>query len=366
MVAENTTILIMAAGTGGHIFPALSIARKLREQGVRTEWLGTRKGMENELLADTGIKLHPIAVKGLRGKGIVGILLAPVMIVVAVCQSMRVISQVKPSCVLGMGGFISGPGGLATKIMGRQLLIHEQNAVAGVTNRILARIADRVFEAFPDTFPSSSKVIHTGNPVRDDIISLEKPNDAYANTDRPLQLLVLGGSQGAAAINAVVPEVLANWKGQDCPYVWHQTGHNSLQQTLDHYQSLGFGLSDHCRVESFIDDMCSAYAWADLVICRAGASTVSELAVVGLPALLVPYPYHSDNQQTVNAQWLTQANAAQLIQQTDLTMDSLLEILKDLNNNREKLQRMSQQAKSLAIRNASEFIAAQCLELAHV
>lgn len=366
MVAENTTILIMAAGTGGHVFPALSIAQKLSEQGVRTEWLGTRKGMENELLADTGIKLHPISVRGLRGKGIAGILLAPFMIVVAVVQSMRVISQVKPSCVLGMGGFVSGPGGLATKIMRRQLLIHEQNAVAGITNRILARIADRVFEAFPNTFPTSSKVIHTGNPVRDDIISLKKRDDTFSSTDRPMQLLVLGGSQGAAAINAVVPEVLASWQEQDRPHVWHQTGHNLLQQTIDRYRSLGFDMSKQCRVESFIDDMRSAYEWADLVICRSGASTVSELAVVGLPALLVPYPYHRDNQQTVNAQWLTQAGAAQLIQQNDLTMESLLKILKDLDSNREILQHMSRQAKSLAIRNASEFIAAQCLELAHV
>jgi len=366
MVAENTTILIMAAGTGGHIFPALSIARKLGEQGVRTEWLGTHKGMENELLADTGIRLHPISVKGLRGKGIARILLAPFMIAVAFYQSMRVIRQVKPSCVLGMGGFVSGPGGLATKILGRQLLIHEQNAVAGVTNRILAKIADRVFEAFPNTFPTSSKVIHTGNPVRDDIISLNKPIDAISNKDRPLQLLVLGGSQGAAAINDVVPEVLVNWRQQNRPNVWHQTGHNSQQQTMDRYRSLGFDLSDECRVESFIDDIYKAYDWADLVICRSGASTVSELAVVGLPALLVPYPYHRDNQQTVNAQWLTRANAALLIQQTELNMDSLLKILRDLDSNREKLQHMSQQAKSLAIRNASDFIAAQCMELAHV
>ena len=366
MVAENTTILIMAAGTGGHIFPALSIAQKLSEQGVATEWLGTRNGMENELLVDSGIRLHPISVRGLRGKGIARLLLAPFMILVAVVQAMRVISRVQPNCVLGMGGFVSGPGGLATKIMGRPLLIHEQNAVAGVTNRILARIANRVFEAFPNTFPGRSDVIHTGNPVREDIASLRKPDDLYSNIARPLQVLVLGGSQGAAAINSVVPEVLANWQAQERPHVWHQTGRFSLSQTMDRYQSLGFEVTDKCRIEAFIDDMRSAYDWADLVICRSGASTVSELVVVGLPALLVPYPHHRDNQQTVNAQWLSQADAAQLIQQEDLTTVSLLNILRDLDSNREKLQHMSQQARSLAVRNASDIIAEQCLELAHV
>ncbi|MCH7815044.1 MAG: undecaprenyldiphospho-muramoylpentapeptide beta-N-acetylglucosaminyltransferase [Proteobacteria bacterium] len=366
MVAVHTTILIMAAGTGGHIFPALSIAQSLKKQGVKTEWLGTRQGMEKKLLADTNIELHPISVKGLRGKGIARLIMAPIMVAVAVFQSMQVIRQVKPDCVLGMGGFVSGPGGIAAKLMGRHLLIHEQNAVAGFTNRLLARFADRVFEAFPNTFASSPKVVHTGNPVRKEIIALNKINTTTITADRPLQLLILGGSQGAAAINQTIPQVLANWIEENRPHVLHQTGNETLDQTRQLYQSLGVTLSKNCRVEAFIEDMSAAYSWADLVVCRSGASTVSELAVVGLPSVLVPYPYHADNQQTVNAQWLAEAGAASLLQQSDLTTESLSKILSDLDTNRDRLIEMSKSAKSLAICNASELIAAQCLEVARV
>lgn len=365
MVAENTTILIMAAGTGGHVFPALSIARKLAALGVRTEWLGTRKGMENELLADTGITVHQISAKGLRGKGAFRILLAPFMIAVAVIQSMRVISRVKPDCVLGMGGFVSGPGGIATKIMGRHLLIHEQNAVAGVTNRILARFADCVFEAFPHTFAESRKVVHTGNPVREDIVELERVMDVNTLAARPLRLLILGGSQGANAINRVIPEVLAAWNQSNRPEIWHQTGKNTVNQTRDHYRELGIEFSDGCVVEAFIEDMAQAYSWADLVICRSGASTVSELAVAGLASVLIPYPHHADKQQLVNARWLADADAAFIVEQADLSAELLSKILVDLNSNREQLLNMSQRAKALAICNASDWIAQRCLEVAN-
>ena len=306
MDAENTSILIMAAGTGGHIFPALSIAQKLAQKGVRTQWLGTANGMENEILADTDIALHRISVKGLRGKGIVVKLWAPFMLLLALVQSILVIGRVKPLCVLGMGGFVSGPGGVAAKLMGKRLLIHEQNAVAGATNKILAKIADRVFEAFPNTFAANEKVIHTGNPLREDIaaIGLGKLGSYSAGpkAETPLQILVLGGSQGAAAINKVIPQMLARWGNENLPNIYHQSGSKTYEDTRKLYESLQIKLKNGNRLVVFIDDMAAAYRWADLVVCRSGASTVSEIAAVGLPSVLIPYPHHSDNQQTANAE----------------------------------------------------------------
>jgi len=367
MVSENTTILIMAAGTGGHVFPALSIAQSLREKGVLVEWLGTRYGMENKLLVNSGIKIHPISIKGLKGKGVLRLIVAPFMLVVALLQSMRIIFRVNPNCVLGMGGFVSGPGGLAAKIMGKRLLIHEQNAVPGFTNRMLAKISDRVFEAFPNTFSPSPKVISTGNPIREEIAALNGLSRDYSKSDQPLRILVLGGSQGALAINRAVPALVQSlsMSGSGAPFVLHQTGSSTLVETLELYRSLGIGLSEQIRVEAFIEDMSAAYTWADLVICRSGASTVSELAAAGLPSILVPYPHHSDRQQTHNAQWLVDAGAAHLIEQSELSPQSLMEILSDWQENRGKLQDMSMRAKSIGICNANTVIAAQCLEVAH-
>jgi UDP-N-acetylglucosamine--N-acetylmuramyl-(pentapeptide) pyrophosphoryl-undecaprenol N-acetylglucosamine transferase len=354
MMSEGTTVLIMAAGTGGHVFPALSIAEKLRLKGVKTNWLGTAQGMENQLLKDSDITLYAISVKGVKGKGLIRMLVAPFMILIATVQAMRVISRIKPNCVLGMGGFVSGPGGLAAKIMGKRLLIHEQNAVAGFTNRVLSVIADRVLEAFPNTFPKRSKVVYTGNPVRAEISQLNSMMNKVVDSDRALRVLVLGGSQGAVAINELIPEMLSLWGGSARPAVLHQTGSNNFNKARAAYTTNAIELNEECVVKPFIDDMPSAYAWADLVICRSGASTVSELAVAGLPSILVPYPHHSDDQQTKNALWLSQEDAAILIQQADLTSQALLKVIVELD----------QDAKSLAIVNASEKIAQQCLEVA--
>ena len=371
-IADNTSILIMAAGTGGHIFPALSIAQKLAAKGVRTEWLGTRNGMENELLAGTDIAIHTISVQGLRGKGIARKLMAPFMLARALVQSIFVISRVKPRCVLGMGGYVSGPGGIAAKLMGRRLLIHEQNAVAGATNKILAKFADRVFEAFPNTFAQNEKVIHTGNPLREEIVAIAKGKQgsgsaaSTSTSDAPLQILVLGGSQGAAAINAAIPEMLARWGSDNPPKTYHQSGSTTFDETRKLYQSLSIEISNDNRLVPFIDDMASAYRWADLVVCRSGASTVCELAAVGLPSVLIPYPYHSDNQQKANAEWLSDNGAALLIQQADLTIDLLLKTLKDLDDVRSRLRTMAERASSIAVRDASERIATECLESDHV
>jgi len=363
--AENTTVLIMAAGTGGHVFPALSIAQKLQEQNIRTEWMGTHQGMENRLLEGTGIRIHAVSAKGLKGKGVARLIAAPFMLAQALIQSMRILRKVKPDCVLGMGGFVSGPGGLATKLLGGKLVIHEQNAVPGSTNKLLAKIANQVFEAFPDTFPKSAKIIHTGNPLRKEIADLGLRTRSFDEVSRPLQILVLGGSQGALAINEVMPELLADWPEENRPSVRHQTGDRTLEITQAIYRDKGLDSVKTIQVVPFISDMAEAYSWADLVVCRSGASTVSEIAAAGLPSILVPYPHHSDQQQAHNANWLVRAGAAFLLDQKDLSVPALKALLMDLHTNRSKVQQMSDIAKSLAIYDADEIIARRCLELAH-
>jgi len=365
MPREDMTVLIMAAGTGGHVFPALSIARKLRKHNVRTEWMGTHQGMENQLLEGTGIKIHAVSAKGLKGKGVVRLLFAPFMLVQALIQSIRVLSSVNPDCVLGMGGFVSGPGGLAAKITGRKLVIHEQNAVPGFTNKLLSKIANLVFEAFPNTFPDSDKVLYTGNPLRSEIAELAEKPRQYEKSSRSLRILVLGGSQGALAINEVVPELIADWPEQNRPHVLHQSGERTLEETQVLYKDRGLSSVEGVDVVPFISNMADAYGWADLVICRSGASTVSEIAAVGLPSILIPYPHHSDQQQKHNANWLVSAGAAFLLEQKDLTLATLRSLLLDLHTDRSKLQKMSDAARSISICDADELIVSRCMELAH-
>lgn len=357
-------MLIMAAGTGGHVFPALAIANKLKEKNVRVEWLGTPQGMENSLLATTDIALHKISVKGLRGAGIARLILAPIMLLVAFYQSINVIRKVRPDCILGMGGFICGPAGVAAKFMGKPLLIHEQNAVPGLTNKLLSKFAAKVFEAFPNTFDKKIKAIYTGNPLRKEIVSLASRKQSLG-IDADFKLLVLGGSQGALAINKVLPEVVANWPESPGLQIRHQTGSVSFQETLEHYSALGISQGEKTRVEPFINDMAEAYEWADFVICRSGASTVSELAVVGLPSILVPYPYHKDQQQLLNAQWIAQGNAATIIEQSSLSVTSVLTILMELNGNRERLVKLGEKVKELAMTNADEIVCGHCMEFAN-
>lgn len=355
----------MAAGTGGHVFPALSIAQKLKELGVSTEWMGTHQGMENRLLEGTGIAIHAVSAKGLKGKGILRLLFAPVMLILALFQSLRVLSKVKPDCVLGMGGFVSGPGGLATRLSGRKLVIHEQNAVPGLTNKLLAKIANQVFEAFPETFAKNEKVMHTGNPLRKEIVALATNAREPAESANPLRVLILGGSQGALAINEAVPALLAEWSKDSRPMIRHQTGERTLDRTEALYREHGLDIDSNIEVVAFISDMAAAYAWADLVICRSGASTVSEIAAVGLPSILVPYPHHSDQQQKHNANWLVKAGAALLLEQKDLTVTSLSTLLGELDTDREKLRTMSGIASSIAIVDADSIIANRCVEISH-
>ncbi len=354
----------MAAGTGGHVFPALAIAEQLKKNAVNVEWLGTPQGMENSLLATTDIPLHRISVKGLRGAGIVRWLSAPFMLLIAFYQSFKVIRRVKPDCVLGMGGFVCGPAGIAAKILGRPLLIHEQNAVPGLTNKWLSRISSKVFEAFPNTFDENIGAIFTGNPLRAEILDMSRSN-IKGGLDSDFKLLVIGGSQGSLAINNVIPEIAANWVVTSTLKIRHQTGSVNLQDTVQHYEKLGLEVGDNIVVEPFIDDMAAAYAWADLVICRSGASTVSELAAVGLPSILIPYPYHKDQQQLLNAQWLAESGAASIIPQNEFSAKTVLQVLLNLDEDREKLRELGARAKSIAIPDADEIISRYCQEAAN-
>lgn len=354
------TVLIMAGGTGGHIFPALSIARNLQSKGYRTEWLGTPRGLEVDVLRDTDIPLHLIEARGLRGKGLPSLLLAPFMIVSSVMQALGIMRRVKPCCVLGMGGYVTGPGGVAAKLSGRALLIHEQNAIAGFSNRMLARIADTVMEAFPATFAGSVGAIVTGNPVRPEISALPLQREIEAAA--PLKILVIGGSLGAVAINELIPQALSMMDAEKRPQVWHQAGKNNLDTTVAKYQQLGLALNESCRVVPFIEDMAAAYGWADLVVCRAGATTVSELAAAGMPSILIPFPHAVDDHQTRNAHWLSQAGAAILIQQRDLRAGDLLRIWQGYQQDKSVLRDMAQKAKSLAQGDANETVAALCMQ----
>ena len=367
----SATVLIMAAGTGGHIYPALTVARLLQSSGISVEWLGTPAGMENRVLESTDIVLHRLPVSGLRGKGSLALLKAPFMLVKSLLAALKVLRQVRPGCVLGMGGYVTGPGGLAAWLLRMPLIIHEQNAVAGTSNRLLAPLSRHVLQAFPDTFPAKAKVVTTGNPVRSDIVALgEAPRSVFDQT-RPLRLLVLGGSQGALAINQIIPAVIGRLAKGASVSVWHQTGRDKLEPVIADYRTHDLtvlsGASDECRyrADMFIEDMASAYAWADLVVCRAGAGTLTEVAVAGLPSLLVPLPSAIDDHQTHNARWLADGGAAVLLPQNELTVERLEKIILGLAQDTARLAAMSEAAQRLAKPDAARRVADLCMEACH-
>jgi UDP-N-acetylglucosamine--N-acetylmuramyl-(pentapeptide) pyrophosphoryl-undecaprenol N-acetylglucosamine transferase len=361
MVA-GSNVLIMAGGTGGHVFPALAVARYLRDEGIEVVWLGTRRGLEARIVPEAGFPIEYISISGLRGKGILGWLLAPVRLSIALGQAVNVCLRRRPGAVLGLGGFVTGPGGLAAWLLRRPLVIHEQNAIAGLTNRLLSRLAHRVLEAFPGSFPSSIKTVQTGNPVRADIAELPIPTTRIGAHQGQYRLLVIGGSLGAQALNEVMPQALAQLPIEGRPVIWHQAGQNKEAATRDAYAKAEV----EARVEPFIADMAAAYSWADLVICRAGALTISELAAAGVGAILVPYPYAVDDHQTRNALYLTQAGAARLILQSELTPKALAQVLRELlSNGREGFINMAKAARGLAKPAATQHVAETCLEVMH-
>ncbi|MDG9923748.1 MULTISPECIES: undecaprenyldiphospho-muramoylpentapeptide beta-N-acetylglucosaminyltransferase [unclassified Pseudomonas] len=350
-------VLIMAGGTGGHVFPALACAREFKARGYSVHWLGTPRGIENELVPAAELPLHLIQVSGLRGKGKLSLLKAPFQLIRALWQARKVMRELQPVCVLGMGGYVTGPGGLAARMNGAPLVIHEQNAVAGTANRSLAPFASRVCEAFPNTFCKGDKLRTTGNPVREELF-LETPRDALGKR-RP-RLLVLGGSLGAEPLNKLLPAALAKVAGELRPQVFHQAGKQHDQVTAERYREAAV----EAEVAPFIKDMAAAYAWADLVICRAGALTVSELAAAGLPSFLVPLPHAIDDHQTRNAEYLAKEGAAFLLPQHATDADKLAAQLTEVLMHPEKLKAMGRTARSLAKPDATRTVVEICLEVA--
>ena len=353
-------ILIMAAGTGGHVFPALALARLLREQSLEVIWLGTERGLESRVIPAEGIPIERLSIGGLRGKGVLSWVAAPFRLGRALLQALAIMRRHQPSVVVGLGGFVTGPGGVAAWLTRRPLVIHEQNAIAGFTNRCLAHLARQVLEAFPNSFGRDvhSKVI--GNPVRADISAVPPPSVRFAGRTGPVRILVIGGSQGAARLNAVVPfalKRLSSWLAFD---VRHQAGERWIDAGRASYAQAGV----RADVRPFIEDMSEAYAWADLVICRSGALTVSELAAVGVGSVLVPFPNAVDDHQAYNAQYLVREGAAVLISDRELTAERLAAELQRLCAGRGKLLAMAERARLLAKPRAADELAASCLELA--
>ena len=354
----SAAIVIMAGGTGGHVFPALAIAERLRARRIDVSWLGTRRGLEAELVPRAGIEIDWVSVSGLRGNGVMGWLLAPARLLLALVQALAALRRRRPVAVLGMGGFASGPGGVAAWLLAIPLLVHEQNAVAGLTNRLLARFASRVMEAFAGTFPAACGALTTGNPVRPEIAALPAPAERFAGREGSLRLLVLGGSLGAAALNQTVPVAAGRLPGM--LDILHQTGRAKLEATRATYAESGVT----ARVEPFIDDMAAAYRWADLVLCRAGALTIAELAAAGIGAVLVPFPHAVDDHQTVNAGHLVEVGAARLLPQAELDAARLANELETLAKDRPRLLAMATAARLAAHPEATGVVAAQCLRVA--
>ncbi|PCK09171.1 MAG: undecaprenyldiphospho-muramoylpentapeptide beta-N-acetylglucosaminyltransferase [Alteromonadaceae bacterium] len=357
------TVLIMAGGTGGHVFPGLDLASELRQRGYDIHWLGTEAGLESRLVPKANIPLHYIPVRGIRGKRLTNILAAPINILMSVWLALKIIKKINPQVVVGLGGFVAGPGGVAARLLGLPLVIHEQNAVIGTTNKLLAKIANRVLCAFPI---SISKAICIGNPVRAEIESLAAPKLRINQRSGALNILVVGGSRGAQAINELVPRACAlaikNKAAADGDAVqvniWHQAGDKKDAATVDEYQQAGV----QARVDPFIENMSEALDWADFVICRSGALTVSELAAAGLGALFIPYPYAIDDHQTANAEYLVSAGAAIVKQQSDLDETTLAEAFESLIFDRNKVCKMACLARELARPKAAIHFADYCEE----
>ena len=349
------TLLVMAGGTGGHIFPGIAVAEALRARGWRIVWLGNPDGMEARIVPGHGYETVWVRFGALRGKGLVRKLMLPVNLLSGFWQAVRALRRVKPDVVLGMGGYITFPGGMMAALLGRPLVLHEQNSIAGLANRVLARVADRVLSGFPAVLDGAEWI---GNPVRADIAALPPPAERYAGRSGPLRVLVVGGSLGAAALNAAVPQALARLAPEQRPVVVHQAGERQLDALRDAYAKAGV----EAEQRAFIDDMAAAYAAADLVICRAGALTVAELAAAGVASLLVPFPHAVDDHQTGNARFLAARGAAYLLPQPELTPERLAGILVSLD--RDRLLQMAGHARALARPQAAAQVADVCATLA--
>jgi UDP-N-acetylglucosamine--N-acetylmuramyl-(pentapeptide) pyrophosphoryl-undecaprenol N-acetylglucosamine transferase len=343
-------IVIMAGGTGGHIFPALAVAQFLQTQGWQVSWFGTKAGLESRVIPENGIEIDWLSVSGVRGKGIFSKVSAIFKLAKSCAEARKILKQRKPDVVLGMGGFVAAPGGLMAKFLGIPLIIHEQNRVVGTTNRLLAKIATKVLQGFPNSFDAKFQAICTGNPLRKSFVDSVNQNDSTQN--ETLKILIVGGSQGAKALNEAVPDAIALLK--NAVQVRHQTGTAMQNEVAETYKKLNLSAD----ANAFIEDMATAYAWADLIICRAGAMTVSEVAAIGSPAIFIPLPNAIDDHQTANAKYLTEAGAAILVKQSDLTTENLAQQIEKLCENLAHRRKMAQ---SLAYLNATETVANFCI-----
>ncbi|MEK2483921.1 undecaprenyldiphospho-muramoylpentapeptide beta-N-acetylglucosaminyltransferase [Providencia stuartii] len=356
-MSQAKRLLVMAGGTGGHVFPGLAVAHYLQAQGWEIRWLGTADRMEATLVPQHGIEIEFIRISGLRGKGALALAAAPWRIFKAICQAKAIIKQYQPDAVLGMGGYVSGPGGIAAWLSGVPVVLHEQNGIAGLTNKWLSKIAKRVLQAFPGAFADAPIV---GNPVRKDVLALPLPEERLSDRDGKIRVLVVGGSQGARILNQVMPEV-AEKVGKQLN-IWHQAGKGSKETTEALYnERLKNSVNSEYKVTEFIDDMAQAYAWADIVVCRSGALTVSEIAAAGLPAIFVPFQ-HKDRQQYWNALPLEKAGAAKILEQPQFTADNVASLLAQWD--RQALLSMAKKARSCAITDATERVAAVISEVA--
>ena len=358
--AARGGVMILAGGTGGHVFPGLAVARYLREQKVRITWLGTRAGIEARTVpaAAIGIHMEWLNIRGVRGKGMVGWLLLPFSLALALAQALRAMCRCRPQAVLSMGGFVAGPGGIVAWLLRTPLLIHEQNAIPGLTNKWLAPLADQVLCGFPGAFGRLSAARYVGNPVRPEVAAIVAPEIRLAGRSGRLRLLIVGGSLGARVFNEIVPQALRLLDQAICPDVWHQCGRDAVAWTEDTYAELVHG----AKLTAFIDDMAQAYAWADVVLCRAGAMTVAELAASGSVAILVPYAHAVDDHQTANARYLADRDAAVLLPQAEFTPARLAELLRRLHQNRASLLTMARAARGCAVTDAAETVAQLCRE----
>lgn len=345
-------IMIVAGGTGGHIFPGIAVANYLQEQGWQVVWLGTSDRMEADVVPRHGIDIRYIDVKGVRGNGIMRLLKAPFMVAKAILQARKVMKQEKPNVLLGMGGYVTGPAGVAAKLLGIPVLIHEQNAVAGLSNKLLAKIANQVMAAFPSAFDSARcKII--GNPVRSSVATAQVEKDSEC-----CNILVVGGSLGAKVFNDQLPDVFKTLAQESKLAIFHQTGKGHLAEVTKRYEKMAL----NAQVNEFIHDMDKAYAWADIVVCRAGALTVSEVAAAGKMAVFVPFPYAVDDHQTANANYLVAQQAALLIQQKDMTQDDLVALLKPYVQDKSRVLKMAEKAKAAAKLDATRDVANLCIE----
>ena len=352
-------VLILAGGTGGHVFPGLAVAAALQARAVPVVWMGSHSSMESRLVPERGITFHPVRISAFRGKGLVRALQAPFTLLRATWGAWRILRSVRPRSAISFGGYAAGPGGLAAWLLRIPLLVHEQNRIPGLTNRTLAKLAKRVLCGFPDSFPAGANVRYVGNPVRAEIAALAEPAQRFAGRAGALQLLVLGGSQGARALNLLLPRALALLPAVQRPQVRHQCGASMFEATRAAYATAAVD----AQVEPFIADMASAYGQADLAVCRAGALTLAELSAAGLGALLIPFPYAVDDHQTRNGQWLVAAGAAELRSEAELTAELLAKLLEKYQTRSACLE-LAERARALARTGAAEVCAEQALEVA--